>query len=140
MLLGIKRFGNNAKVLYFLYFCIFLISNIFVFLLMSGQRLANYFGIPFGFPGPWRGRNSHFRHLWPFPKRLVPSCSVALRTCPIACALHGLQVASRSDFGLDFGPGKLHFWMQFLILQRCLYSFVFLHLFQRFWTWEYRFR
>ena len=49
--------------------------------------------------------------------------------------LHGLQVASQSDFGLDFRPGKLHFGMQFLILQRCLYSFVFLNLFKRFWPW-----
>ena len=101
-------------------------------LLMSGQRLANYFWSPFGVrPLGW-GRNSHFRHLWPFLRRQVPSCSVASRAWPVACPLHGLQVASRSDFGLDVGPGKLHFGMQFLILQRCLYSFVFLNLFQRF--------
>ena len=103
---------------------------------MSGQRLARDFWIPFGFlSGATALGGLEIRIFDLFGHFCGARCRHAALRCAVG-PLHALQVASQSDFGLDFGPGKLHFGMQFLILQRCLYSFVFLSLFRRFLPWQ----
>ena len=107
-----------------------------------GKRRRGIFGFLSGsvrIPGPLAASKFAFSSSLAISEAPGPVMQRCVARLARFSPLHGLQVASRGDFGFDFGPKTVHFGLRFLAFQRCPYFFVFLSVFRLFFSLQCRF-